>query len=203
MKRIALISLIVSTLAGCNHGEKLPPSARLVGELDADINTLLPVGKHEVRIQEIKHSSRLNNLQQRFKRAIQANYEWFQDYTANRNPGEVLSYHENLGLSESEYNEMNKLLSEIRYETVDRESIDIEKSENGITLSGSGRLRVYGDIQVNIDSNYVSIGELICSKSEFLEIKDSENGFGSSWDGYQWKDEIVDSSDDIRNLTAS
>ena len=203
MKKLTLISLIATILSGCNHGEKLPPSGPLIRELNVDMNTLLPVGKYEARIQGIKHSPKLNDLQQRFKQAIQTNYEWFQDYAAkNRNPGEALPYHKNLGLSESEFNEMNKLLNEIRYETIDKESINIKKSENGIILSGSGELRVYGDIQINVDSNYVMLGELTCPKSEFLEIKDSENGFGSSWDGYQWKDETVNSLDDIRNLIA-
>lgn len=171
--------------------------------MNDDIDILLPVGRYEARIQGIRSSPRLNDLQQRFKLAVQSNHEWFQDYTAkNRNPGEALPYHENLGLSESEFEEMNKLLNEIRYETIDRESIKIEKSKNGIILSGSGELRMYGDIKINVDSNFVLIGELICPKSEFLDIEDSGNGFGSSWNGYQWKDETVNSLDDIRSLTA-
>ena len=204
MKKTILTSLIALLLLGCNHGEKLAPSAPITGELNADINALLPAGKYEARVQGIKHSLRLNDLQQRFRKAINTNYQWFQEYINSNSrlkPGEAVPYHENLGLSESEYDEMIKLLNEIRYETVDTESIEIRRNENEVVLSGSGELKVYGDIVIHVDSNYVSIGEIPCLEFELLEIEDPENGFGSSWNGYQWKDETVDSLDDISNLT--
>jgi hypothetical protein len=167
-------------------------SSSLTGNLKTDLEILLPPGNYEARIQNIKGSIRLNDLQTKYKNGIQQNHQWFLNYMDEMNlinSKGGLPYHVNLGLTEVEYDELSELLKQLRFETSSKESILIVKEGKNYVLTGSGILGTYDKIVINSDSNYVTIGVLHCKDLESLNISEDDNAFGSSWKGYSWKNE--------------
>ena len=191
MKKTHFIILFLSLICfGCDNGTKLPPCKELSNNYKQDLLSLLPQGIHQVNIQTIRQPKELVTLQKRYKESIQNNYEWFLDYmNSNMTAGKGLPYHENFGLTKSEYNQMGQLLDELKYETVATENITVSYDSNSIQIDGTGILQFYSTISINQDSNLAKIGVHDLNKFDPIIIEDSNNALASSWSGYTWKSE--------------
>lgn len=184
------IILLTSSLIGCDNGNPLSKCNDLIKKPKHDLPLLLPNGHHTVHLQELKNQKELNELSKTVKEAIQKNQIWYLNYmNANMKYGEALPYHKNFGLSKTNYERMTWLQKNIRYEGYSDESIQVERTANEIRINGSGPLKIYGEIIINLDSNIVYMGNQKLIDYSQVNVKDSSNALGSDWTGYSWKNE--------------
>jgi hypothetical protein len=189
-KQYLLIILLAFFFISCDRGKELSPCEEISREYKKDLMNLIPEGVHKVNIQTIKQTKELVQLQKTYKESIQSNYEWFLEYmNSNVILGQGLSYHENFGLTETEYQRMGDLLKNLRYEDVVSETINVSYDSNMIKMTGSGLLKMYGVITINLDTNQAKIGVHFLDKLEQINVTESDNALGSSWSGYTWKQE--------------
>ena len=92
-------------VSGCGSENKWVIS----GNISHDLNTLLDSGVSTFNIMNgVEQSQRQIELNEKFKNGISKHPEWLQTYMGELNlkSGELLPYHENFGMTESEYDEL-------------------------------------------------------------------------------------------------
>src|SRR6476646_1910045 len=106
MRRIILTLLSIAFLISCRNSTPNNKPASLTGDIKTDLEILLPKGNHIVDIMDgVKQTPRQTALMKKFQDAIAKNYDWFTDYVKDIPAGELLPYHENLGMTKEEYKE--------------------------------------------------------------------------------------------------
>ncbi len=184
---------------GCNSESKW----KVTGNISKDLNNLLDSGVSKFNIMNgVRQSERQEELNNKFKSGIQENYVWFQNYLKelNLNPGEPTPYHENFGMTESEYNELQNYLNNVELISTGLMMLNIVKSDSIIEMIPSDQTHLK-KIKISLTENYVMFDSLKLQFSDTLRVTSNSNAFKSSWTGYEWKLEPNIDSIDLLNLS--
>lgn len=147
---------------------------------------LLPEGKVIFDVMDkVYQSERQKELTEKFQMAIQKNFDWFTKYSADLKPGELLPYHTNLELTESEYKELTNFLTQIELVSSGTIEYEVSYSNNQIFLTPSDTVN-YQSVIIDCSSNTVKFDNVVLTFNDTIRIDDPENGFKSEWFGYQW-----------------
>lgn len=177
----------------------------LTGNLTDDLKALLPRGNVKADIMdEVKVLPRYQELQNKFLDGVKQHQEWFlEQQKIVEKTGQAISYHPNLGMSETEFNEYKDLMeSGMGFEMVSSgtESINIKFQNDLITFSGTGKLIVLDDLSINLNEKTVMIGSYKLDKIDTINVDSDRNGLKSKWKGFSWSYESSNKSDGFSQL---
>ena len=202
---IFLIPLVFLTSCANSQTEN-EVRPEITGEIITDINNLMPAGKITVdNMDGIKENPRQTELTLKFQEGIKENYDWFVDYMKTVPNGEPMPYHKNLGLSKKEYKELQELMNDIELISTGKDVITIIKQGSVITFEAKDKLEILEVVNIDLDSNIVTVGEYTLMFSDTPNITDDKNGLRSKWKGYTWRYEFpsevdFDALKDIENI---
>lgn len=156
--------------------------------MQKDINRLLPAGEVMVDVMDsINQNQRQQELMQKFQTAVQQNYDWFVDYMKTVPTGQPMPYHKNLGLTESEYAEMQSSFNDVELFSSGKEKVTIQKENNIIQFKASGKLELLNYLKIDLNNNIVTFLNYQLSFSNTANITTETNALKSKWKGYNWK----------------
>ena len=158
----------------------------LSNDIEKDVKNLLPAGSMKFEVMDkVRQSPRQIELTQKFQEAIRENYDWFLEYSSNIEPGKPMPYHENLGLTEEEYSELQELTNEIELVSSGVIQYEISYSEKKIKLIPTDTSD-NKTVLIDLVTNTVEFDNQLLNFKDTVRITDSKNGFKSEWFGYQW-----------------
>lgn len=185
MKSILKILLIALVITGCKESDS--QDGKLTYDVVKDIPLLLKEGKHEVHIMDgVQLSPRVSEIQAKMDSAIKNNYEWFTEYVSNAKQGEILAYHENLGVTKEEYEEYVEGILTREAVSTGRESLTISKSNDVLTFKGTGKLMPFDFIRIDIKDKKVHYKEFTIPFEDTVSVTDTKGGLKSKWSGYSF-----------------
>lgn len=155
-----------------------------------EIDKLLKSGVYTAEILgQTKLSPRNKILQDKFMKAIKENQEWYlNQQRKNIESGtKEFPYDAKLGLSHDEWIEYKNYLNSIQVEPISSERITIIREDNLITFNTSNELSIFNSISIDLIKNSVSVGDKKLPFLEKVNIKNDNNGFKSSWNGFKWQ----------------
>lgn len=176
---------------------------KIADSMQKDINRLLPTGEVMVDIMDsINQNLRQQELMQKFQTAVQQNYDWFVDYMKTVPAGQPMPYHKNLGLTESEYDEMQSHLNDIELSSSGKEKIIIQKDNNVIEFKANGKLQLLNYLKIDLNKNIVIFLNNQLPFTDTANITTETNALKSKWKGYNWRMEEPTDLDfeNIKNL---
>lgn len=201
MKRILTV-FFLSSLIACSQ----PKTFERSNDIEKDLKALLPVGFMSFDVMDqVYQSERQIELTNKFQESIRDNYEWFIEYSQQAvEPGKPMPYHENLGLTKAEYEELQGFMENIELASSRVVEYTIAHIDQKIVLEPVdtvNNLKVVLDFAANqsfFDGQTLTFGDTII-------VNDPQNGFKSEWSGYQWTFEQPSDMDmnalkDLQNL---
>jgi len=118
--------------------------------------------------------------------AARKNTEWFREYSANAKPGAPLPFHENLGLTQTEYDEYITLWKKRDFKPMEEVMLLLRESAGGTwSLTATGNASTLSTLRYTekSDSFRSPNGEL--ARIEDIDA-DAESILGA-WQGHEWK----------------
>ncbi|MFN3557449.1 MAG: hypothetical protein ACK4VN_15935 [Bacteroidales bacterium] len=142
-------------------------------------------------------NERLLELQERFTNSIQENYDWFVEYGQNNDL--PLPYHEYMGLTIEEYNELRLLYdtTPMRLGETGRQEIQIKHNRNTISFSGTGPLEFFNQVQINLVDTTIQMVNNLLKYSHTDTVLDPNNVYQSAWFGHKWRYSYPDNMDEL------
>ena len=195
---------IVFTLALLLHSDiysQKKDSLFFTENLSVDLFSLLKDGFTTYDVMNgIKPNPKLDKLTTKLKRAIEKNYDWYIDHVAKVPDGEPLPYHENLGLSQAEYEEFLNLAKNITSISTGKITIVIAPSKE------SGRIHIkfpeMDALNISLKDSSVLYKDLKLKYSGIVHVNDDSNGLRTRWAGHSFLYENPSelSSEQMKNL---
>jgi len=159
------------------------------------IDGLLTQGIHKLEILEKNISPDLKQIVLRYRKAISDSMDWYQRYSQENKDQNPLPYHINFGISQAEYDRMNKEFPIQKMKVKSSRAITINKTDEKLNFKGDGDFTIFNTVVVDTKNKTILVDDqLIPYVGEFAEGESS--GFGP-WKGYRWKLE-TGSMDDIK-----
>jgi len=186
MQKMLLIILLLSTYnAYSQKGDE--PSAISFAE------TLLTPGSHKLEILEKSIPGDLKEIIMSYRKAVQDSLQWYNAYSQQHKNEVPLPYHSNFGITEADYNRMNKEFPSLKMKVKTTKEFVINKANNQIELKGNDGFTLLDAIIFDVKNKSLLIdGKQIPYIGEVSE-KD-ESGIGA-WKGYDWKLEVGNMED--------
>ena len=181
---VVLLSTTTSCVAQSSCRDAAPDS----------ICALLPLGELNVQILEPRAPPRADTLLALFRHGVSQNPDWFQQYVreADLAPGELLPYHANMGMSEGDYTEMQRLLNNMILQPTGSASVQVRaQADSLLVLDGGNALPELTGITIDprtarADTPFGALGG-----AEIVE-PEQDQGLVGPWRGYAWRLDELD-----------
>jgi hypothetical protein len=189
MHKIYAFIFIATVWYGCGvtpvDSHKAAP--KLTGNIQQDVNNLLPEGGVTVNIMDgVKKDPRLSELNKKYKKGTRENYGWYVQYIKNYKIGEPIPYHENFGLTPDEYKEMQERIDKISFFSTGLQEIRVIKQNGIISFKTEKRLKEFENVSFNLNNNTAKLGDYTLEFVDTVSMNTTKNGFKSKWKGYLW-----------------
>lgn len=157
------------------------------------VERLLPPGGYQADVLgESTLTLKQQELMKQMKIAIANNMEWFQEVLRGLKPGEVMPYHENLGITQEEYNLIMKLLKSVKLGTMFTVPIKVSQKGGLLTFDGGNDLPFLDRIVIDSDSKCILIEGDTLMYQNAIQMDNSKTTLQAGpWQGYSWKREVV------------
>lgn len=129
--------------------------------------------------------------------ASKKNPAWIRKYVENLNlkPGEALPYHENLGISQSEYQLFVSLSGKLELKKLDDVSLKVNKIDSRYSILIEGNNLVINNFTIDLLNNTAITYYAELTKFQTINQDDASSPLGR-WNGSQWKyEKYVDEED--------
>ncbi|MBS1688759.1 MAG: hypothetical protein JSS96_08540, partial [Bacteroidetes bacterium] len=157
--------------------------------------TLLTPGSHKLEILEKNIPADLRQIITTYRKAVQDSLQWYNTYSQQHKNETPLPYHNNFGITEVEYNRMNKEFPLLKMKVKTTKEFVVNNTNDQIALKGDDDFTLLDAITIDTKNKTLVIGgEQIPYTGEVNE--NEESGVGT-WKGYNWKLE-VGSMDDVK-----
>lgn len=147
-------------------------------ETPADIMT--------IQVQE-DMKQKLEEINKKMKASLQKNYTWYMEYIKAAQPGERLAYHENMGITQEEY---ELFLSSDQYMKLvkgQEGKIHFKKINNNVyEIQASSPIKLLNKVQIDFASNTLKTEFGTLNYDGKVEASDAQKITGR-WNGEQWK----------------
>ncbi len=165
-------------------------SSRIIlsGNISQDVTKLLTAGDLEIQIMDsLVQTPRESALADRMQKAVEHNSEWYSEWAAHYHQLQVLPYHPNFGLNESEYNELMEMKLNKTLASSATYKIKILNMENHLQLNTGGSIPYLDNLKFNTKDNTVSMDNYTLHFTDTLFIANENHGLKSMWKGYVWR----------------
>jgi hypothetical protein len=189
MRPIHILATLLVLTTSCSNSQTLQEQKALTGDIETDVNNLLPRGKKTVDVMDgIMQTKRQEELTIKFQEAIKQNYDWFIDYSQTKPAGQPMAYHPNTGLTEKEFEELMSYAVNIELVSTGKKEMEITNISNIIEFqTNEEKLKLLESVQIDLSRNIVYLGEYQLSFSDSINAADNTNALKSKWKGYSWK----------------
>ncbi len=189
--RLIIIVVFLPLSFNCVHSQ-LNQTYFITGSPFADLKALLPNGTIKADIMDgVKTSPRYLDLQNKFLIGLRQHQEWFlEQQKIAEETGKAISYHPNLGMTETEYNELKYFIESgtgIELVSSGTESLTIKWHSDSIAFQGTGRLNVFNSLLIIPKENIAIIGDYRLDRFDIVNVESDNNAFKSKWKGYSWR----------------
>ncbi len=188
MKKLLLLLWIILSLAGCSNSQPTTNNKLFTGDIRADLKSLITAGDHTADIMDgVMQTPRQVSLTKKFQDAVQKNYDWFLDYMKTVPDGEPIPWHEKLGVTKTEYEELMGYMNNIEVISTGKEVITCTIKDDIISFKSHGKLSDFDSLKIDLKTNTVILGQYRLPFSDSSNITNDKNGLRSKWKGYTWK----------------
>ena len=168
-----------------------------------DIKYLLPEGNLDFEIMNgVSTSNRSEKIIKKVTKALAENKEWFsqQMTTAIKKDGSPVPYDKRMGITKEEYDYLTTKKFDIEISSTGEISFDVSYSESKIHIKPSDTID-FKSIIIDFKSKTASIDTKLLYFDGPVVIDSNENVFNSSWKGYKWINEELNTPEiDLENL---
>ncbi|MDX1679523.1 MAG: hypothetical protein R3242_02220 [Akkermansiaceae bacterium] len=148
---------------------------------------ILPVDKPvKAQLGTVLPPSDIDKYVAKVAAAARSNPEWFKDYTAKAKPGVPLPYHENLGLTQEEYDDYIKLWGQREFKANEEVMLLLRQSSDDswiITATGGASTLSTMRYEPATDTFRSPNGEL----ERLEDIDASADSILGAWKGREWR----------------
>jgi len=169
------------------------------------IKKWLPAGQHTADIMN-GYNPRAVHLSEKLSKSVADKEEWFMEFVKEIPEGGKMPFHENLGLSENEFNEMMNLLEDVEVFSSEQAKFEVFYNEDTLFFKSSAPiLKMLNYIAIDLKSNVVNLivpnqGTLSLSYKKSIRIDSDDHAYKSTWHGYKWAYENGTENIDINNI---
>jgi hypothetical protein len=179
--------LIVAALLAVNCGSESatsdPPTAA----------SLLPSAEAVVDVMTMVGPPRLTELSNKLQAAVQSKPDWWAEYITTVTPGRPIPYHENLGLTENEYEEFQSLTSQMALSKTGEASLSVVTEDSiQFTFHGDSILANIEGLVIDLGDNAVQTPFGMAKEMNNIVASEGQEMSGP-WNGVQWKLRTIDS----------
>ena len=127
--------------------------------------------------------------------------------TTPNSVGMMTSYHENFGITESEYREFLGRAESLELISTGKGDLNFEVRDSVILFHSEGKLSVFNGLKINTNKNIIYFKDYELTFEGEIIIDDASNGLRSRWRGYKWTfkspaDLSIGSATDLDHLSA-
>ena len=97
-----------------------------------------------------------------------------------------MPYHENFGITKTEYEEMKVEMNNIKVQSSGKEMVKINIVDSLITFDSQNKLFLLNSVKIDLQNNVAWIGDDKISFAKVISITNDKNAFNSAWNGYTW-----------------
>ncbi len=153
-------------------------------QISLKLSDLLKDGEHQVSIMDsIKETARQKELLKKFFAAADRNMKWFTNYMNASPEGQMPPYNKKLGVSKSEYQEIKNFNDNPELICTDTEDLTIYKKQNIITFKGTGRLKIFDSLQIDIIKNTAQFKNYELKYLDTIYVSKKKTGLKNSYLG--------------------
>ena len=171
------------------------------GQLKFDSNpfsfadTILKSGEYKVDLMAVDYPTETKLLMTKMIETVSQDTAWFLSYmNENLNDSGRLPYNKRLGLTESEYDQMQTGISEgKKYVKVGEETLTIFNNDTGIKFVGTGSITTINKLVIDKKNRTVKYGNTVIPYKN--EVHADDWTVVKAWDGHQFKFEEISDTD--------
>jgi hypothetical protein len=156
---------------------------------------LLKTGDYKAALMAIDYPAETKILMFKMTDAISKDTAWFLSYVSKglKDSG-GLKYNERMGLTEAEYRQMQKGMSEgKKYVQVGEETVTIINSDSVIQFKGTGTIAAIANLVINKKTRTVTFSQTVIPYKN--EIHADDRTVVKAWDGHQFRFEEMNTTD--------
>ena len=157
------------------------------------VDRLLPAGDYQVDVLGISTiNATLQEVMKKMKFAIANNTGWYQEVLRGLKPGEPIPYHENLGVTNEEYNALMKSFESVKLGKMFSVPLKVSRVEGLLKFEGGEDLHFLNQVTIDFDSRYVLIqGDSLLYRNTIRMDADNTTLEAGAWKGYTWDKEEI------------
>jgi hypothetical protein len=152
---------------------------------------------------------RVEELSMKMMASIQANQEWYLEFAKTIPKGGKMPYHENIGLTREEYDELIDIYDNIQAASAGEEDFKIYEANGQLKFDADGQVLMGLTMLIydkNSNSFYMDIdGELSppMTLTEPVFVDSENNGPYSKWHAHRWTlEDGVPTDEEVKQLTS-
>ncbi|KFM95001.1 hypothetical protein D0U04_26455 [Bacillus clarus] len=147
-------------------------------ETPADIMT--------IQIQE-DMKQKLEEITKKTQASLQKNYAWYKEYLTTVQPGERLPYHENMGITQEEYELFISSDQYMKLVKGQEGNIHFKKvNDNVYEIETSSQIKLLNKVQIDFANNTLKTEFGTLNYDDKVEASDGQKITGR-WNGEQWR----------------
>lgn len=183
--------LVICCSAPENKPSEKVLNEKITGIFANDIKVLIPEGEFLVDVLDaVKVDPRFQELQTKFMKAVELNKEWFiEQQKIIQETGSPMKYHPNIGLTESEYNELNEFTKSgtgMEVQISGTEDVEFIYKGDELTFKSKNKLDLLNILRIDVKEKKAWLGDFELNNFTEINVDNDKNAFRTKWKGYQW-----------------
>jgi hypothetical protein len=168
MSGLAAVVLVAAQVAG--------------GEATSGLESLIPVGRVQVKVLRLSAPAPYSALLARFTAAAREHQAWLLEWVRKAGSG-PLPWHPNLGLSKSEYEQFLALQSQLRFGVERTAQVNITRKGSRLLIEGGDEVPDLWEVEV--DPKAMTVASPLGGCRDFREVEPSPNQRATGpWRGF-------------------
>ena len=151
----------------------------------AEVYGWLEDGQTSFQVLEKDLTPEFKEVYDKYQKSIIKNKDWFRNFKEKYKEMSPLPYHENFGLTEAEYDKMNKDFLGLKMRVKTTKTVEVIKEGDKISFKGADDFRFLDMVSIDKEKNTVLINDAYNAK--FIgQVYQSDSEYGG-YAGYKWK----------------
>ncbi|BDS12774.1 hypothetical protein [Aureispira anguillae] len=193
-KQLTLLTFFFLAIC-CSTPENKPSeevlNEKITGIFAKDVKILIPEGEFLVDVLDaVKVDPRLQELQAKLMKAVELNREWFiEQQKIMQETGSPVEYHPNLGLTESEYNELNEFTKSgtgMEVQISETEDVEFIYIGDELTFKSKNKLDLLNLLKIDVKEKKAWLDGFELNDFTEINVDNDKNGLRTKWKGYKW-----------------
>lgn len=151
----------------------------------AEIAKWLPAGQYDFQVLEKDVPPTLKEIIKKYQKSISDNPVWYQSYKEQHATTEVLPYHKNFGITETEYRRFNTEYPKLKTRIRTSKAVSVENTDQKIAFKGADDFKFLDGVVFDKKKNKMLVDTLITKYQG--NVLESDTATLGAYNGYKWK----------------